>query len=306
MSIARSTPDCPECGGSLVTNEGEKLCDSCGLILEVDDIDLGPEWRFGLDDAEQRRRVGAPLTPSRHDKGLSTEIGYASGAEVPEGNPRKIARMRREHNRANISSKADRNLVYGFIEIRRICSALGLPDSLVERACVIFRQAQRENLFKGRSIEGFAAAAVYAACRVEGFARTRDEIVEASRADQRELDSAYDALNRDLGLPIAPVDPRAFLPRFASTLDLESAVELEARRYANWLIEEGLAVGRKPGGIAGGCLYRAACDREIDINQCDVAEVAGVSPVTIRGVCNLLNEADEATTDSRALKAESM
>lgn len=288
----------------MVMRGGEHLCDVCGLVDEREEIDRGPEWRYGLDDAKRRRRVGAPLTPTRHDKGLSTEIGYASGSEIPEGNPRKIARMRREHNRAMISSKADRNLVYGFIEIRRICSALGLPDSLLDRACVIFRKAQREDLFKGRSIEGFAAASVYAGCRVDGYARTRDEIIETSRADAREFHSAYDALNRDLGLPIAPVDPRAFLPRFASTLELTSQVERAARTYANRLIDEGLAVGRKPGGVAGACLYQAACDRGIDINQYEVADVAGVSPVTIRGVCNLLEDLDLSQDESHILKAE--
>lgn len=291
MASVETTASCPECGGDVVTDRGERLCDSCGLVTAVDELDRGPEWREGIDGARRRRRVGAPLTRARHDRGLSTEIGYASGAELPEGNPSRIARLRREHNRAQISSKAERNRVYGFTEIRRICSNLGLPRSMIERTCVIFTHAQKEGLFQGRSVEGFASAAVYAACRVEGFARTREEIVEASRASRNEVDAAYDALNRDLGLPIAPVDPRAFIPRFASALELESAIEREARRYANWLIDEGLAVGRKPGGVAGGCLYHAARDGDAGVSQRQVANVAGVSPVTIRGVCELLNEA---------------
>jgi len=298
MSMVETANGCPECGGEVAQNDEEHVCLNCGLITGTDALDRGPEWRAGIDGAENRIRTGAPLTRTRHDRGLSTEIGYASGAELPDGNPRRIARLRREHNRAQITSKAERNQVYGFIEIRRMFSALGLPRSLLERACVLFSRAQDENLFQGRSIEGFAAACVYASCRIDGFARTREEIVEHAKADQSEFTTAYDALNRELGLPIAPVDPREYLPRFASSLDLESMTEQVARRYASRLVEEGLAVGRKPSGVAGACLYRAARENGAELSQREVADIAGVSPVTLRGVCNLLDDIDLPEMDT--------
>lgn len=287
MSQADHRSGCPECGGELVASDREHVCGSCGLVTETDRLDRGPEWRRTPEGSE-RRRTGAPLSRSRHDRGLSTEIGYTSGADVPAGNPRRIARMRREHNRAKIASKAERNRVYGFIEIRRICGALDLSRSIRDRSSVIFERAQAEGLFQGRSIEGFAAASVYAACRIEGVARTRREVVDVARANLNEFEAAYDALNRDLGLPIAPVDPREYLPRFASSLDLDACVERTARSYAGRLVETGDAIGRKPGGIAGACLYRAAKDLGREINQRDIAEVADVSPVTIRSVCKLI------------------
>ncbi|KAB7512593.1 TFIIB-type zinc ribbon-containing protein, partial [Halosegnis rubeus] len=38
---------CPECGGSLATDteHGETVCEDCGLVIEEDSIDRGPEWR---------------------------------------------------------------------------------------------------------------------------------------------------------------------------------------------------------------------------------------------------------------------
>lgn len=293
MSQADHRTGCPECGGELVASDREHVCGNCGLVARTDRLDRGPEWRHS-EEGPDRRRTGAPLTRSRHDRGLSTEIGYTSGADVPDGNPRRIARMRREHNRSKISSKADRNRVYGFIEIRRMCGALSLAQSIRERSSVIFERAQSAGLFQGRSIEGFAAASVYAACRIEGVARTRREVIDAARASPNEFEAAFDALNRDLGLPLAPVDPREYLPRFASTLELDTTVERTARAYAERLIDAGDAVGRKPGGVAGACLYRAAKDLGERINQRDVADVADVSPVTIRSVCALLDDGDSA------------
>ncbi|MFB6192570.1 MAG: TFIIB-type zinc ribbon-containing protein, partial [Haloarculaceae archaeon] len=38
---------CPECGGSVVADSerGETVCEECGLVVEDDNIDRGPEWR---------------------------------------------------------------------------------------------------------------------------------------------------------------------------------------------------------------------------------------------------------------------
>ncbi len=295
MSISDNARGCPECGARIISEEAEEVCSSCGLITGIDRLDRGPEWRGSLRERRRRRRTGAPLTRARHDRGLSTEIGYASGADGGGGASAQLVRMKREHNRAQIRSKAERNRVYAYTEIRRICSALDLPMSVREEACVVFKRAQDAELLKGRSIEGFAAASVYAVCRISGIGRTRFEVIEVARADDGEFGVAYDALNRDLGLPILPIDPREYLPRLATELEVPGSVEHTARRYAGQLMEEGLAAGRKPGGVAGACLYHAATELDIKVSQREVADVAEVSPVTLRGVSALLDEIDDTS-----------
>ena len=52
---------CPECGGTLVTDEehGETACSDCGLVVEEDGIDHGPEWRaFDSRERDRKARVG--------------------------------------------------------------------------------------------------------------------------------------------------------------------------------------------------------------------------------------------------------
>src|SRR6056297_966146 len=68
-----SANQCPECDGRVTTNAVETVCEDCGLVIDEQRIDHGPEWRAY--DAEKRERTGAPLTAARHDRGLSTEIG---------------------------------------------------------------------------------------------------------------------------------------------------------------------------------------------------------------------------------------
>jgi transcription initiation factor TFIIB len=283
MSTTRSSPACPECDGRLNESGDETVCAECGLVVAEDRIDYGPEWR-SFDDGTNRERTGAPLTRSRHDRGLSTEIGYGTGSNtrLTGRKRRQVARMRREHNRARIPSKSDRNQVYGFTEIRRLVSSLSLPESVRDRACTLFESAQNEDLLRGRSVEGFAAAAVYATCRVETVSRTLAEVTADARAEESELKAAYDALNRDLGLPTGPIDPREYLPRFASELDCSRAVERRATEFAERASDEGVVGGRNPSGVAAACLYAADRERDGGLTQADAADAAGVSPVTLR------------------------
>lgn len=271
---------CPECDGRLRSMGTETICDECGLVVSEDELDRGPEWRSFADDQTNPERCGAPLTRSRHDRGLSTEIGRST--RLKGRKRRQVARMRRQHNRARISSKRDRNQVYGFTEIRRLTGQLELPEHVRDRSCVLFESAQDSDLLQGRCIEGFAAAAVYAVCRTASVSRTLGEILAVASADEDELKVAYGALNQELDLRTGPIDPTEYLARFASTLDVPTDVERAARRLAREAHESGHTAGRNPSGVAAACLYTAARDVGHGLTQREASDVAGVSTVTVR------------------------
>ncbi|WP_276280300.1 transcription initiation factor IIB [Halorussus caseinilyticus] len=273
---------CPECDGRLTPDDAETVCDDCGLVVSEDRIDRGPEWRAFADDENEKERTGAPLTRSRHDRGLTTEIGHDSDLRLTGRKRRRVARMRKHHERARIKSKTERNQVYAFTEIRRLVSALDLSKNVRDRACVLFESAQSEDLLRGRSLEGFTAAAVYATCRTASVSRTLDEILDVARATRSELKTAYDVMNRELGLPTGPIDPREYLPRFASRLDLPTEIEREAAQLVERGHDRNLVAGRNPGGFAAACLYAAARETRHRMTQKEAAGVADVTAVTLR------------------------
>lgn len=279
--MSATTGRCPECESTVERDGHETVCARCGLVVGEDAIDRGPEWRSFEDDDTERARTGAPLTRSRHDRGLSTEIGRST--RVKGRKRRQLARLRREHTRAQVSSKRERNQIYAFTEIRRIVSSLDLSDAIRDRACVLFESAQKEDLLRGRSLEGFAAATVYATCRTEQVARTVDELCTVAKADEAELRAAYDALNRDLGLPTGPIDPREYVPRFATELDVPTTVRKRAEELVDEARSQNLVAGRNPAGVAAACLYTAAQERNTGLTQAEAAAVADVTPVTLRG-----------------------
>ena len=180
--------------------------------------------------------------------------------------------------------------MYTFTEIRRIIGTLGLSEAIRDRACVLFESAQSADLLQGRTLEGFAAATVYATCRTEGVARTVEELCRAARATPDELWAAYDALNRELGLPTGPIDPREYVPRFATELDLPTEVRKRAETLVDEARERGIIGGRNPAGVAAACLYTAAQQRDTELTQAEAAAVADVTPVTLRNTYTELQE----------------
>jgi transcription initiation factor TFIIB len=293
MAATTTVQACPECEGQLRSDDCETVCTRCGLVVDEHNIDPGPEWRSFEDDDTNPERTGAPLTRSRHDRGLSTEIGRST--RVKGRKRRQFARMRRQHKRSKVRSKAERNRIYAFTEIRQLVSTLDLPTHIRDRACVLFESAQDDDLLQGRSIEGFAAAAVYATCRTDSVSRTLPEITGAAKATRAELDAAYDAMNRELGLPTGPIDPREYLARFASRLNAPDRVERRAREFATEARETGIHTGRNPGGVAAACLYTAAQREGCEITQQEAADVADVAPVTVRTTYYDLEELDDGS-----------
>ena len=169
-TTAERVEGCPECGGRLHTDEarGETVCAECGLVVEEDEIDPGPEWRaFDSREKDEKSRVGAPTTHMMHDKGLSTNIGWqdkdAYGNSLSSRQREKMQRLRTWNERFRTRDSKERNLKQALGEIDRMASALGLPENVRETASVIYRRALDENLLPGRSIEGVSTPACRAA-----------------------------------------------------------------------------------------------------------------------------------------------
>jgi transcription initiation factor TFIIB len=291
---------CPECGGPLATDteHGETVCEHCGLVVEEDEIDHGPEWRaFDASEKDQKSRVGAPTTNMMHDKGLSTNIGWqnkdAYGNSLSSRQREKMQRLRTWNERFRTRDSKERNLKQALGEIDRMASALGLPDSVRETASVIYRRALQDDLLPGRSIEGVATSALYAAARQAGTPRSLDEITAVSRVEKDEIARTYRYVVRELKLEIKPADPEQYVPRFASDLDLSDESERRARQLLQNAKEAGIHSGKSPVGLAAAAVYAASLLTNEKVTQSEVSEVANISEVTIRNRYHELLEAEE-------------
>ena len=269
------------------TSDGELIHEETGLILEDDQIDRGPEWRaFTHSERQDKSRVGAPTTKTMHDKGLTTTIDWknedAYGRSLSSEKRSQMHRLRKWQERIRTKDAGERNLQFALSEVDRMASAMGVPRAVREVASVMYRQALNEDLIRGRSIEGVSTAALYAACRKEGIPRSLEEIAEVSRVKRKEIGRTYRYISQELGLEMRPVDPKKYVPRFSSQLDLSEEVQTKAKEIIDTTAGQGLLSGKSPIGFAAAAIYAASllCDQKK--TQREVADVAQVTEVTIR------------------------
>ncbi|TVT96485.1 transcription initiation factor IIB, partial [Haloferax volcanii] len=154
-------------------------------------------------------------------------------------------------------------------------------------------RALDDDLLPGRSIEGVATSALYAAARMAGTPRSLDEITSVSRVEKDEIARTYRYVVRELSLEIKPADPEQYVPRFASDLGLSDESERRARQLLKNAKEQGVHSGKSPVGLAAAAVYAASLLTNEKVTQNEVSEVANISEVTIRNRYHELLEAEE-------------
>lgn len=276
---------CPHCDGTdfkVDKKAGEVICKKCGTVLEESMVDYGQEWReFSSEQTKNRRRTGSPLTYTKHDKGMSTRIGKSSDLyKVSRSNRRRIYRMKKWQSR--ISTAIERNVKYALSELKRVSSYLNVPRIAMEEAAKIYRNAAEKGLVRGRSMESVVAGALYAACRRHRSPRTLDEISEAFTLSKKEIGKTYRFICRELGIRILPTFPLDYVYRFARELDLKPKTTSKAVEIIKKATEKEITSGKGPMGIAAAALYVSTLICDDKRTQREVADVAGVTEVTIR------------------------
>lgn len=284
MKISKKK-QCSECGSEKLyfdRNKGEVICRSCGTVTDDKLIDFSQEWReFDSEPGSSKTRVGSPLTFTKHDQGLSTRVGKTSDlSKMKASDRRSIARMQKWQNR--ISTPIERNLKYALSELKRIASNLEVSKIAEEDAAMIYRMAAEKGLVRGRSMESVVAGGIYAACRRHGVPRTLDEIANAVKIDKKEIGKTYRFICRELRIRILPTSPLDYVHRFASELKIKPKTVMKATDIINKATKMEITSGKGPMGIAAAALYVAALLSDEKKTQRDVADVAGVTEVTIR------------------------
>ena len=295
-TVGQTTP-CKDCGATEWDEDeirGETYCVACGNVAEENAIDLGAEWTNYSDGAD-RSRVGAPSRESLSDKGLNTSISRSdiSGAGARrhgiKGSDAKHWRRRALiDERSKTRSSRARNLTKAMQFIR---DRGKLPPALVEEAARLYRHAAEEGIVTGRSIRGVSAACVYLAARQAKLPRKIEDIAESfdmtGEMGLKELKRTIRLAARCLNAHHV-TGPGEYLDKFHSDLGLPAPVLGEANYLWARVGESMEWQGKKPSGVAGVMLYKAAQNRGHPRTQSEVCEVVGVSEVTLRGLLRIL------------------
>ncbi|RLE47960.1 hypothetical protein DRJ25_01045 [Candidatus Woesearchaeota archaeon] len=276
---------CSECGSTnlfINREKGEITCRDCGLVVEDKMIDHGQDWRdFEDDNGVSRRRTGSPMTNTQFDQGLGTSIGQSADLSKLGSKSRyKFMRLKKWQDR--VGTAIERNLKLSLSELKRLSSYLKISRGVEEEAARIYRQAVQRGLVRGRSMESVVAGTLYAACRRHEVPRTLDELSGASGIEKKEIGRTYRFIARELGISILPSNPIDYIARFASSLKLGPETQSKAVEILDIAQKKEITSGKGPTGIAAAALYVSTLINGEKRTQREVADVAGVTEVTIR------------------------
>lgn len=288
-------PQVCECGSTdLFFDEKryETVCLHCGLVLEEPRINLAEDVAvYNVSNEENPSRVGAPLTSSLHDRGLSTEIGWAK-VEGSEEKKAQWQRMRRENNRSRVRNPQDRNLINALNQLNVFVSNLQIAPSfakqLKENTSDLYRRALSENLIQGRSIEGIMAACLFVNCREAHTPRSLDEIEEATGVKKAAVSKYVRVLKKELGIKLPQTSPGDYVPRIRTELGVSLEVEARAIEILNIVLENNFNGGNNPIGMAAASVYLACQECGEKKSQRIVSQAAKVSEVTVRNTSKTL------------------
>ena len=290
---------CPLCNkhSNIITdqNSGELICTICGSVI-IDNTEAArSQWTSSnIQELDFRDRTGAPTSLAKYDRGLSTVIGRidkdASGRQIDLAMKSRIGRWRIWDARSQTKDSSKRNLQTAFIQLYTMKDVLGLPDSTIEKIAYLYRKMQERKLIKGRTIRGALAVASYIACRELGIPRTLKEIAKISNLKEKEIARIYRKVMFELDLKVPQVDALREIIKIGNICGISERTKRRAIKLMMTVIKTEISAGKNPMGLAGAVLYLSCKEYNEEITQNKIAEVAGVTEVTLRHDLDIILE----------------
>ena len=226
------TKPCEECGvldWRTDNSRGEVSCGGCGLVVEENVIDPGIDWT-NHENTTDRSRIGAPATHTLADKGLNTTISNSDLTSGAAGRLGMSAKARRDWRRRRVMDERSktrasraRNLVKANQMVR---DKSGLPKSMQEEVCRLYKILSQEGFVTGRSIAGVTAACTYLVARKEGVPRQIPDIAKTFLVDEKELSRMIRHISRKFNMHKIS-SPSDYFSRFISDLKLPPNISLQ-------------------------------------------------------------------------------
>lgn len=282
---------CRMCGSNTIlfdVETSETLCSSCGIVLQDNTESRGSEWgTYSRIDPESKNRTGMPNTLAFHDMGLSTLISDsnldANGNAISREQISQIRRMRFWNKVSTKNNKSyHRNLKNAFAILTNVKDKLSLNEAIIEKSAYNYRKALDMHIIRGRSIQEFVVASIYASCRELIVPRTLDEIAKSVDADPIFAGKCYRLLIRKLKLHLPVIDSNLYLSRITNRAHLSEKTYRRAVRMLSVIKDNPVSDGKDPNALAVATLYAASLKEGEKISQSQMAVAGATTMVTLR------------------------
>ena len=168
---------------SIITNyeEGELVCNQCGLVYEERMIIDEDEQRTFQDDDNQIHRLSAPIKSTD-----SNELG--TKLIIREKGKTKIYQNYSKH------TKIQNN----FNKIQKLLSEASVHQSVIEETKILYEKMAKNRNMQGRTIKYIIIGIYYYVCRKLRIAKTIKEISVMFNVAERIIKKAFNSIKSDI------------------------------------------------------------------------------------------------------------
>lgn len=276
-------PCCPN--PDIITNEdGLRVCRNCGLTYGQAYVES--ERRAYTNEEVQARRRTEPKWRSFGPRTVITGVNAdARGHQLEAKKQALFSRLSKIQG--SLVSSLERNFWEAKPKLTALANKMNIPQQIVETAWKIYSEVAKQKLTMGRSIEGFVAAALYAAIRIHDFPRLLEELVEVAMIPLRSIHRSLGLIVRKvfpvLRMKYQPVTVKSLVYRFGNELKLAMSTQTLAADFILQSKKKGLkSMGKDPKGLAAAAIYMACRDGDEKRTQAQIADVAHITEVTLR------------------------
>jgi transcription initiation factor TFIIB len=173
--------------------------------------------------------------------------------------------------------------------LRDMFSKKSIQKVVQDKTLELCQTVSKKHLCRGNSVSLLSSVLVYTAHRMCRVPTTLAECANASVTERRKVARCYDRLCKELEMNVPRLESADYLPYLTKNKKINDATMTLAREILERVKDRRLIKGANPIGIAASALYIASGMTRNGFTQKELASAAGVSEVTVRTDCKIIN-----------------
>lgn len=271
--------DCDEeCFNIHDDSSGDTICSSCGTVLAERHIDRTAEWR-NYDSSKPNKSRCGPANGPLFGESLSTKI---SGSQFDP--------IVRRHQQFGMNSN-DHALWEKFQQVENKLVGSGIPSAVMTDVKLEVKTIRKLMTTRGHKYDAIIGACVYYYCIITHNSRPPKEIAKLMGIEIKYLNAAMSTLAemKQSNVDVTTINCTDYLSRFCNELKIEHKNKRLMVKLFDEAGEQGCIEEQQPISKISGCIYFVVQKLGLDISKKRIAEVCGVSVVTVEKVRNAIN-----------------
>jgi transcription initiation factor TFIIIB Brf1 subunit/transcription initiation factor TFIIB len=179
-----------------------------------------------------------------------------------------------------------------YKEFDAIKDALGINDTIIRTAKIMYKQFSESKLTRGNVRNGIKANCVFMACKEHNYPRTTKEIAEAFDISTRDMGRTIGLMKEPEAAPTF-TKPRDVVIRIIQQIELgenKKTIKNKIFKCCDQLENCVKLMGKTPTGVASAIVYIVLLNEGVQVSKQIVCDAANISVPTLNKIESIVKQ----------------